>query len=744
MRSFVAKFLAARFFVVILLASAFGWACLAQENAPPQATPPAKPRARIGLALEGGGALGLSHIGVLKWFEEHRIPIDYVAGTSMGGLVGGFYAAGKSPDELKSLVENLDWNLVLRGTTPYQELSFRRKEDKRAIPNSLQIGLKQGAAIPPGLNTGHQITLIIERETLPYSNLASFDDLPIPFRCVATDLVSGKAVVFQEGSLAEAMRATMSLPGIFSPVEDQDGVYVDGGLVNNLPTDVVRQMGAEVVIAVHLDIAPASARQIHSAFSVLGRSIEVVIAENEIRGLADADLIVQTDVRDFTAIEYDRADQLIVRGLQAAERKARILENYSLDDAAWADYTNARNARKRPEPGAPQFIRVEGTGAVAQRNLEKFLQPLAGRPLDTKRLGDYLTRLTGTGVYDGAAYRISHENGKDGLLVQMHEKNYAPPLIQPAFQVDGSESDDVTYTLGGRLTLMDVAGYRSEWRTDFLFGNTYGVASELFKPFTAASNWFFAPHADVSNSSFKVYFKSDPRANYRLDRANIGADLGYGFNRFSEIRIGYEVGYLNADLRLGTLFFPSVSGRVGALQVRYFLDHTDDPVIPRRGTLLESTFRWLDTSPRATEAFPTMQLDAQYFQPITHSGSIFVTAAGGTTFGIRHTGIPQFFLGAPNRLSAYGTNELQGNQYYLFRAGYLRDLFTLPPFVGRKVYAVGAYEFGKMYGVTNSSKFPNDFAAGVIAETALGPVLIGASAGDSGHRKWFFQLGRVF
>lgn len=734
MRPFVSLLFAA------VLLGAHGSVCFAQEQALPQP----KPRARIGLALEGGGALGLAHIGVLKWFEEHHIPVDYVAGTSMGGLVGGFYAAGKSPKELEELVEGLDWNLVLRGTTPYQELSFRRKEDKRAIPNSLQIGLKQGAAIPPGLNSGHQISLLIERETLPYSNLASFDDLPIPFRCVATDLVSGKGVVFQDGSLANAMRATMSLPGVFSPVEDREGIYVDGGLVNNLPTDVVRKMGADVVIAVHLEIAPGSANQIHSAFSVLGRSVEVVIAENEIRGLAGADLIVQTDVRDFTTIEYERAAELIVRGTQAAENKARVLEHYSLDEAAWAEYTRAHDARKRPNPQSPEFIRVEGAGSEAQRNLEKFLQPLVGKPFETKRLEDYLTRLTGTGVYDGVGYRISHENGKDGLVLQMHEKKYAPPLIQPAFQVDGSESDDVTYALGGRLTLMDVAGYRSEWRTDALFGNTYGLASELYKPFTAASNWFVAPHGDVSNSSFKIYSKSSPRANYRVDRADIGADFGYGLTRFSEFRVGYQVGYLSADLRLGTPFFPSVSGRVGALQARFFLDHTDDPVIPRRGTLVETTFRWVDTSPGATEAFPSMQLDAEYFQPITHPASIFVTAAGGSTFGIRHTGLPQFFLGAPNRLSAYGTNEFQGNQYYLFRAGYLHDFFTLPPFVGRKVYFVGAYEFGKMYGAANASKFPNDFSAGVIAETALGPVLLGASAGDSGHRKWFFQLGRVF
>ena len=742
MRPPVLSLFAAAFYVMLKIVCPA--ACSAQESTPADLKPVERPRARIGLALEGGGALGLAHIGVLKWFEAHHIPIDYIAGTSMGGLVGGFYAAGKSPDELKELVEHLDWNLILRGTTPYRELAFRRKEDKRAIPNSLQIGLKHGAAIPPGLNSGHQISLLIERETLPYSNLASFDDLPIPFRCVATDLISGKGVVFQDGSLTNAMRATMSLPGVFAPVQDRDGVYVDGGLVNNLPTDVVRKMGAEIVIAIHLQTAPGSEKQIHSAFSVLGRAVDVVIAENEIRGLAGADLIVQADVRDFSAIDYTQASKLIVRGTQAAEEKARVLENYSLSDAAWLDYTRARNARKRPEPSVPLFIRVEAVSSEEQRNLERSLRPLVGKPIDSRVLEGYLTRLTGTGVYDGVSYRVSHENGQDGLVLHMRERSYAPPLIQPAFQVDGSEADDVTYALGGRLTMQNVAGFRSEWRTDLLFGSTYGVASELYKPFTAASEWFFAPHADVSNSSFKIYTKSNPRAIYRLDRANIGGDVGYGFNRFSEFRAGYEVGYLSADLRLGTPAFSSVEGRVGALRARYFLDHTDDPIIPRRGTLVETTFRWVDTSPGATEAFPTIQLGAQYFQPITHSSSIFVTASGGSTLGIRNTGIPQFFLGAPNRLSAYGTNELQGNQYYLFRAGYLRDLFTLPPFVGRKVYAVGAYEFGKMYGATNSSKFPNDFSAGLIAETALGPVLLGASAGDSRHRKWFFQLGRVF
>ena len=288
--------------LLFLLTSLSG---LAQEKpAIPEATAPPVPeskvpasgRVRIGVALEGGGALGFAHIGVLKWFEEHHIPIDYLAGTSMGGLVGGFYATGKSADELKGIVQDANWPLLLNEGTPYQDLAFRRKEDAREVPNSFRIGLRNGVTLPPGLNSGHQINLLMDRETLPYSDVHSFDDLPIPFRCVSTELISGQPYVFTGGSLSDAMRATISIPGVFAPVRQGEQIFVDGGLVDNLPTDVVRKMGADVVIAVHLQISKTSAKDIQSAFTVLGRSVELVIAETEIRGMAGADLLVKVDV----------------------------------------------------------------------------------------------------------------------------------------------------------------------------------------------------------------------------------------------------------------------------------------------------------------------------------------------------------------------------------------------------------------------------------------------------------------
>ena len=745
------SFAAILFFFLCFLGSR---SCLAQSSAesanssnlPSSAGGVSSPRKRlkIGVALEGGGALGLAHIGVLQWFEDHHIPVDYVAGTSMGGLVGGLYATGKSPADLKAIVEKQDWNAIIEGETNYQDLSYRRKEDSRAFPNRLEFGLKQGFSLPSGLNSGQGVSLLIDRETLPYTHNGSFDDLPIPFRCVATNLVTGKAFVFDHGSIAQAMRSTMSIPALFAPVREGDNVFVDGGLLGNLPTDVVRQMGADVVIAVHLEIAPSDASQIQSLFSVLGRSVEVVIHQNEIRGLAGADLVVNVDVKAFTALDYNQSATIIDRGRQAAVAKANILSPYALDDAAWTAHLEHRHERVKTVVPVPQFVEVRGTDDKSAHNLEHFLRNLVGKPINLPEMENLLNRLTGIGKIDSVDYWLEDKNGNTGVIVRVNEKGYAPPTVQLGFEADGAESKDVTFTQAGRLTFLDVAGYRSEWRTDFSFGNIYSINTELYRPLNALSKWFFAPHIGASNTGLQFFQHNDPIALYRVHQENGGIDFGYGFSRFTELRAGYQIGYSNARVNLGRADFASISGRIGDTHIHFRTDHTDDPIAPRTGYIADGSFHWYDAYPGTVERLPAMDMKLEGFRRISGKGSIFVTGEGGSTFGVHNTGIPLFFLGAPLRLSAYGTNELFGEQYYLFRAGYIHDLLTLPPFVGKKVYFISSYEFAKMYRFVPETKFPTDVEAGVVAETALGPLFIGGSVGDSGHQKWFFQLGRVF
>jgi len=709
-----------------------------------QSTAQAPKRLTVGVALEGGGALGLAHIGVLRWFEQHHIPIDYLSGNSMGALVGGMYATGKSPDDLERLVKAMDWPLVIGGETPYQDLSYRRKEDVRAVQNDLIIGFKHGTTLPSGLSSGHQISLVIDRETLPYSAVKSFDDFPIPFRCVSTELISQKAHVFSSGPIGFAMRSSMSLPGIFDPVRDGDRLYVDGALVDNLPTDLVRDMGPDVVIAIHLQVAPVTADEIRSLFSVLGAAITVDTANTEFRGMEAADIVVKVDVQKFTSLEFDKAEALIQQGMKAAEEKAKVLLPYALDQAAWDEYVAQRNARKKGPAGIPQFVKVEGTSTDAEKKIQKYLQPMVGKPIDTPQLEAYLTRLTGLGTFDNASYGLTQNDGQLGLLVTVREKTYAPPFLEPALAVNGTEPDNVTFTVGGRLTFLNIAGYGSELRTDFAIGNTYGISTEFYKRFSQTTRWFFAPRVQASNAAQWIFSHGDPKADYRLGKVMFGTDIGYAISRFSEVRSGYEIGYLNASLKLGTPQFSSVKGQVGASRFRAVTDHLDDPIVPRQGYFGELNFHWVNTSPGAPEAFPTLDARTQFFKPVSRPSSVYLVASGGSTLGYNQTGVPQYFLGGPSGLAAYGQNEVRGDQFYLFRAGYLHKLVSLPPFLGKAVYADAFYEIGKMFNAPGVSKLPNDGAAGVIVRTALGPVFVGGSVGDTGHATWFFALGRIF
>jgi NTE family protein len=726
------------------------WAVLAALLAIPASVRPAdadaeatepRPRPKIGVALEGGGAFGLAHIGVLEWFEAHHIPVDYIAGTSMGALIGGLYAAGKSPAELRTLTQALDWDLVLGGTTPYRNLTFRRREDLRAYPNAFLIGLRRGVRIPPGLNAGQQITLLMDRETLAYSEIKSFDELPIPFRCVATELVSGKPRVFSDGPLPEALRATMSIPGFFTPIRVGEHIYADGGIVNNLPTDVVREMGADVVIAVHLRERDLGAEDIQSMFQVLGRAMDLAITANEARGLAGADVAVSVDVRKLSAMDYASGDTFIAKGREAAAATEAALQPYALGDADWAEHVQARTARQRRLTPQPQFVRVEGTDDRARRHLEEFLAPFVGKPIDARRLDRDLTRLSGIGKFSRVGYRVVRENGREGLLITVEENGYAPPMLQPGFQLDGSDVGSVGFTLGARLTAMDVGGYRSEWRTDLGFGSVYGFRSEYYRPLTASSKWFVAPEVLATSSTVRIEGKSDPLAEYRIRYAGAAADLGYGFSRFVQARVGYEIGYVRGTLRLGQPLLGDVQGRESGPRLQVVYDQTDDPVIPRRGAAVEARLRWYQDSPGAASDFRVGTLRLSRFQPITRPSSVFLIAEGGTTFGAPDTGRAQFSLGGTRGLYAYGANELRGNEYVMLTAGYLHHVWRLPPFVGKRVYLVTQAEAAKVGG---GSPWATDVVAGMMAQTAFGPLLIGASFGDEGHRRWFFKLGRVF
>jgi NTE family protein len=710
-----------------------------------QTANPETKRSSIGIALEGGGALGLAHVGVLKWMQEHRIPIEYVGGTSMGGLVGGMYAMGLSPAELEKLVSEIDWNAVLGKQISYRDLVYRRKQDRKAFQNSLEFGLRKGVKVPGGMNTGQEITFLLDRNTLAYSNLASFDDLPIPFRCIATDLNTGRPHVFDSGPLGEALRATMSLPGIFTPVKEGDTLYADGGMLDNLPIDVVKKMGAGLVIGVHLDANLEYQPEDQTMFSVMGRSISLMIAANELRSMQLADVLIAVQLKGFTSSSYARGREIIARGYEAAAQKSAVLMQFAVSEDEWQRRLQQREARKRTGPSTPEAIQVTGVNGELKKELDSALSDFAGEPLETSELERELREISGVGRYSRFSYRWSDQGSKPQLVVNAEERGYAPPFLNLGIEVDGTDYNNVKFSMTGRVTALDVGAYRAEWRTDFSIGSTWALGTEYYRPFTATSRWFVAPHVSAVNNPFDLYFMSTRIASYRYHQYTGGVDVGYQPNRFSELRIGYDAGYFRSDLMIGIPVLPTPAGRTGVTSIRYDLDKFDSPIIPREGLGVRARAQWWDAMPGATEGFPLAELYVADVQRVSTRGSVFVQAYGGSTFGYNGTGLPQFFLGGPGHLGAYGEDEIRGDQYFLGRLGYLHKLFPLPPLIGDKAFLTSAYEIGKAYGPQQAQyHLPMDVAAALVMETFLGPVSIGGSVGDTGHRKWYFQIGRIF
>ncbi len=724
--------------LICLLLSLISAVALAQQTEPAH-------RAKVGLVLEGGGALGLAHIGVLQWMEEHRIPVDYIAGTSMGGLVGGIYATGMNSREVRQLVTSIDWNGVLRGETDFADLSFRRKEDRTDYPASFEFGLRHGIAFPGGFNSGHQVGLILDRIALPYSTLKSFDDLPTPFRCASTELTQRELHIFQDGPLSDALRSTMSIPGFFTPVRLNGKVYVDGGLLDNLPTDIAIQMGAEKTIAVHLENAQLNAETPLSSFSVLGESVAAVVASNERRGISLANTVIRVDLRSFNSASFTDAEKIIAKGYEAAQQNATELEQYSLDEIAWKEYNDRRQARRILEAPVPQFVQVQGTKPALAASLQQDLQYVPGKPIDIPRLEKQLTQFTGTGRYASVGYSLAKRDEKVGVDVQVSEKEYAPPTVNPSIIIDGSDYMNVRFGVGARFTFLDIGKIGSELRTDVLVGSFYRLGAEYYRPLDSSGRWFVAPGFDGVNGPFDVYSRNSRLAEYRYRQALSHVDLGYNFDRYSELRAGYEFGWLQYDTDLVRFnVITPVEGRQGTTHVSYRLNHLSDAVIPNDGIALNTSFNFYDTRPGALDRFPSLDTHFQAFKSVYKNDTLFGIVSGASTLGYDKTGIPIYSLGGPFRLSAYGENEILTNQYTYFRTGWIHQLFEGPPIIGSRISLMTDFEAAKPWGTPHATRVPMDGSVGVVFETLFGPAYIGTSVGDSGHRRFFFQLGRIF
>jgi NTE family protein len=417
-----------------------------------------------------------------------------------------------------------------------------------------------------------------------------------------------------------------------------------------------------------------------------------------------------------------------------------------VSEAEWEEYLANRNSRKRTTP-IPKFVEVVGAPPEMAKPMEKQMSSLVGEPVETKKIDQDMMTIVGQGRFATATYSMVEKNGEPGLQVQTEQKPYAPPIVRPLILIDGSDYNNVLFSIGARITFLDVGSYRSELRTDVVVGSVYQLSGEYYHPFTTTSNWFIAPRAGANSSQYNIFSGNALLASYRIRQALGGLDAGYVFGRTGEFRLGYEGGYERLSPEIGTIpTIPTTSGETGDVRIQYQLNTLDEPVIPRSGTSLLMYTKGYNAKPAAPGSFPLSEIQAQTFFRLSAPSSVFITANGGSSYGYK-TGVPAFSLGGSQRLVAWNTNELLTNQYFLGQVGYIRELLKLPPFLGNSVNFLGLLELGKTYKLPNGPSPPNlpmDVAAGLIVETIFGPVEVAGAVGDYGHARFFFRIGRTF
>jgi NTE family protein len=661
----------------------------------------------------------------------------------MGSIIAAMYATGMSPEEIKKFAEDIDWDEALLPEPTYRQLGYRRKQDRRDYQIQAALGLKHGLKGPNGLSPGEGVGLLLDRIAFPVSGIPSFDDLPIPFRCVATDMLSGDRVVLRDGSLARAVRASMAIPGVFTPVEINGRILADGGMVENIPVETVHEMDADTVIAIDLRVPLGEQEQLETLTGVLSRAVDVMLLQNERRSLALANAVVTVDTGNFAIDDYDRLHDLIQLGYKSAANQSAILLPYAIkDDAEWQQYLAARSARRRPQPKAVQSVVVEGGDSDQNRRFEQSLKSVAG-PLDLPKLETQLTRIAGEGQFDRLGYEGFTQDGVPALRVTAHEKTYGPPFVDLAVNVDGSGVAAFDFAAGARITFMDVEHHGGEWRNDLLLGSSNFAASEFYQPL-GDTHLFVAPYAFASKLP-RNEFAGDTRvAVFGDERAGGGFDLGFNTGQRSELRLGYEIFDGKLAPLIGSAGLASVTGSTGEFRARYVWDGHDSPAVPGRGTRIVASLSRVLQSPGLLHPISQLDVQTSTFIPTGPKTSLFFLASGGTTFHGTAGPVQVFTLGGTFRLGAYLPQEFVGNHYVYSSFGFRREFYHLPQLVGGKIYWGGWYEAGSAFNDPGTVVVRGTFNLGVIAETIVGPIALATSVSPTGESRVNLSIGRLF
>nr|MBP7623647.1 patatin-like phospholipase family protein [Xanthomonadales bacterium] len=706
---------------------------------------------RIGLVLGGGGARGAAHIGVLKVLEREHIPIHAIAGTSMGSIVGGFYAAGYTPEEIEAVIASIDWKDFFSDDPARADLPMRRKDEDYRDLLDFKLGLRDGKLIAPrGVLQGQKFLNLLRRMLMPYWRLKSFDDLPIPFRAIGTDIGHGEQVVFKEGDLSLAIRASMSVPGAFAPIRVDGRLMVDGGIVNNVPVDIVKAMGVDRVIVVDVGEPLMDEDALSSPLSVTLQMITVLMKQRTDAALASMspeDVLIRPDLGDMGSAEFDRAISTIAIGEQAATAVVAQLKPLALPADA---YAAVRLQQHRAEFEAPpiEFLEVNGKRTRAPLFVHTAMRDLIGKPLDEAEVERHIGEAYGTGHYERILYKLAKRGDSTGLLVTPVDKGWGPNFVGFGLQLSDDFNGRSDYQLAAEATFTGLSEHGAEARVRADLGRITALGGEWYQPWGDRGQYYWKPEIrfDARNQNF---VEDTGSLDARLRRAQIGARIGTNIGHSWRIEGGVEYSHNRAQIQTGQLPIPGVTGftsDASSLVLAVDHDSLDDLGFPTRGRR---------GSAKLTISRPGLGSDANgevlrgdWYRAFSFDRHrLLVGAEAQSSWGEPEAFSALATLGGFTRLSGFGDRELSGEHSALARAIYYRrfgdmsQLFALPAYIGASVEAGNVWADRDQVSL-DSLVYAGSLFVGI--DSPLGPIFFGYGQAEGGEDSFYLSFGSLF
>ncbi len=741
-----------------LLAAACGGH--AADDAPPTQSTAAgttnDKRPRIGLVLSGGGARGLAHIGVLKVLEDLRIPIDVVAGTSMGAIVGGLYASGMRADDLERELITIRWDQLFSSRVERQQLSQRRKEEDFEISPALELGLRDGVLrAPQSAVSSRGLESLLRRLTLPVRDVQRFDALPIPFRAVATNMETGQAAVLDQGDLAQALRSSMSVPGVFAPIEVGGTVLGDGGLVDNLPVEVARRLGVDRLIVVNIGTPLAGRDTLSSLLGLTQQMINILTEQNVQRSLAQLqpqDVLVTPQLGALTARDFDSAREFVTRGADGARAATTQLSALSLDAVAYAAWRQRQKAHP-PAPAPLTSVRIVGTTNTNPERLAAMLESRVGEPFDAARADRDTRRLAAAGDYVRTDYQLVRTERGEGLLFELEDKPWGPHYLRVGMDLSTDFNGRSAFNVKLSHNRHWLTANGTEWRNRLQIGEEPLLHSELYHPLawtsSLANDWFVSGYVGIRRRPL-IRYEADSGseiAEFKRSFLEVGVDLGQPWGEFGEVRFGpSHVTVHTAPVLLGTAYAgPTGTSRwtEDGVRARVVVDQLDYANFPLGGYRFEAQ-GWAGR--RAGDLSGSFnRVEAQGTWVVTRGAhTLNLHARTAVANGGRPGEVGRYTLGGFHQLSGYYSGQLEGNDLLLLRLGwYARQ--EQPLALTRGYFVGGTIEAGNIWSQRSAMRL-SDLRAGFSvylgADTGIGPMYLGLTSAPGGSTGLALFIGR--